>query len=438
MSRTTLSRFLFLWLIPGCLGTEDPDIATAAQPIAFRSCGVTAADGALAARLNPQLHAKMAGFMDAETVACARVIVRTVQSRGLDLRAAQIAVTTTIVESSIHNYTVAVDHDSLGLFQQRPSAGWGTPAQVTDPVYATNAFLNHMLANFPNNRWETTPIGEVCQGVQISAFPDRYQVQAADAGVIAAALFTAAAPPADWYVLSGDWDGNGTRTPGFYNVRTHRWILSNHNSGGGVDADFGWGGGDQLPVVGDWDGNGTTTPGLYNPQTHVWTLSNFNAAHGVDAQFGWGGDGGLPIAGDWDGDGHASIGLFFPATRRWVLANHNSGGGVDADFGWGPPGLIPVVGDWNGDGTTTPGFYNPTTHAWTLSNFNAGHGVDYDFGWGGGDQLPVVGDWNGDGTTTPGLFRNDVFTLSNHNSGGGVDAQFGWGPNAEFTVVGAL
>jgi hypothetical protein len=54
-----------------------------------------------------------------------------------------------------------------------------------------------------------------------------------------------------WYVLSGDWDGDGVKSPGLYNAVTHEWLLSNHNSGGGVDYDFGWGGDGEIPIVGD-------------------------------------------------------------------------------------------------------------------------------------------------------------------------------------------
>jgi hypothetical protein len=240
----------------------------------------------------------------------------------------------------------------------------------------------------------------------------------------------------DYYVLTGDWDGDGTKTPGFYNIRTHRWILSNHNSGGGVDYDFGWGGDGYLPVVGDWDGDGSDSPGLYNPITHHWVLSNHNSGGGVDYDFGWGGDGGVPLAGDWDGDGKDTIGLYYPATHAWRLANHNSGGGIDYDFGWGGDGFVPLVGDWNGDGSDSPGLYSISAHRWVLSNHNSGGGVDADFGWGGGAKLPIVGDWNDDRSDTPGLFQDAVFTLSNFNAPHGVDATFGWGPNAEFTVVG--
>ncbi|MFF2080527.1 hypothetical protein ACFVXG_37915 [Kitasatospora sp. NPDC058162] len=148
----------------------------------------TATDQAIAADLNPRLQGRMRGALNSYNVSCARTIVNTVRNRGLDNHAAVIAVTTAIVESSINDLTYG-DADSLGLFQQRPSAGWGTPAQVEDPVYATSSFLNHMLANFPDNSWETQPVGTVCQGVQGSAFPERYQPQSGDAQLIVDALW---------------------------------------------------------------------------------------------------------------------------------------------------------------------------------------------------------------------------------------------------------
>jgi hypothetical protein len=63
------------------------------------------------------------------------------------------------------------DHDSLGLFQQRPSSGWGTPAQITDPVYASTKFYEKLKTIAG---WETMPLTEAAQRVQISAYPDAY------------------------------------------------------------------------------------------------------------------------------------------------------------------------------------------------------------------------------------------------------------------------
>jgi hypothetical protein len=81
-----------------------------------------------------------------------------------------------IVESGVHNLAYG-DRDSLGVYQQRPSAGWGTPAQILNPVYAATQFITRAIrANGSQSA------GQLAQDVQISAFPDRYDgvaVQAA-------------------------------------------------------------------------------------------------------------------------------------------------------------------------------------------------------------------------------------------------------------------
>jgi hypothetical protein len=102
----------------------------------------------------------------------ARTIVDVVRGRGLPLYAAVIALATAMQESSLENLTEAVDYDSLGLFQQRPSAGWGDSEQLTDPVYAAGAFLDALLDRVPD--YAALPLWEAAQRTQASAFPDRY------------------------------------------------------------------------------------------------------------------------------------------------------------------------------------------------------------------------------------------------------------------------
>ena len=93
--------------------------------------------------------------------------------RGLPPRAASIALATAMQESKLRNINYGDDAgpDSRGLFQQRPSQGWGTEAQVMDPVYATNAFYNG-LVKIPG--YETMEITQAAQQVQRSAFPRAY------------------------------------------------------------------------------------------------------------------------------------------------------------------------------------------------------------------------------------------------------------------------
>ena len=88
-------------------------------------------------------------------------------------RAWVVALATAMQESrmGLAGMDVAVDHDSLGLFQQRPSQGWGSPEQVRDPAYASRAFLARLLA-VPG--WDAMPVTRAAQTVQRSAFPGAY------------------------------------------------------------------------------------------------------------------------------------------------------------------------------------------------------------------------------------------------------------------------
>lgn len=165
--------------------------------------GVTAADTAIAKRLRPVMSGQRLGrSVSGYNISCARSIVRHVLRLGLPARAAVIAVTTAITESTLHNYTLAVDHDSLGLFQQRPSMGWGRPEQLIDPSFATNAFIGKLLRSYPANSWMAGDIGQISQRVQVSRFPDAYGPEANDARLIVSELWTrtetvtSAAPPA--------------------------------------------------------------------------------------------------------------------------------------------------------------------------------------------------------------------------------------------------
>jgi hypothetical protein len=109
--------------------------------------------------------------LTAEQVANAATIAQVARDRGLSERAVVIALATAQQESRLRNLDYG-DRDSLGLFQQRPSSGWGTPEQVQDPVYAANKFYDH-LVEVPG--WDAGRLTEVAQRVQRSAFPEAYQ-----------------------------------------------------------------------------------------------------------------------------------------------------------------------------------------------------------------------------------------------------------------------
>jgi hypothetical protein len=104
----------------------------------------------------------------------AKTIVRQAIAKHMGVRAAVIAVATAMQESTLQNISYGTS-DSLGLFQQRPSMGWGTAQQVTNPTYASDAFLNALSKYQASNPgWAHQPLWQSAQGVQASGYPIAY------------------------------------------------------------------------------------------------------------------------------------------------------------------------------------------------------------------------------------------------------------------------
>jgi hypothetical protein len=104
--------------------------------------------------------------------------------RGMPQRAVTIALATALQESGLRNIDYG-DRDSLGLFQQRPSQGWGTPKEIMDPTYAAAEFYTH-LAKVPD--YTDLPLTEAAQRVQRSGYPTAYAKHEPDASLLSAAL----------------------------------------------------------------------------------------------------------------------------------------------------------------------------------------------------------------------------------------------------------
>jgi hypothetical protein len=122
--------------------------------------------------------------LDPEQAGNAAVIASVAVHRGLPGRAATIGIATAMQESKLVNLPGG-DRDSIGLFQQRPSQGWGTPAQIRDPVYATNAFYDVLVKI---EGYQNLPITAAAQKVQRSAFPSAYADHEPEARILASAL----------------------------------------------------------------------------------------------------------------------------------------------------------------------------------------------------------------------------------------------------------
>ncbi|GAA1352212.1 hypothetical protein [Streptomyces beijiangensis] len=105
-------------------------------------------------------------------------------TRGMPERAVTIALATALQESGLRNLAHG-DRDSLGLFQQRPSQGWGNARQIMDPAYAAGKFYDH-LAEVPG--YSRLPLTVAAQRVQRSGFPQAYAKHEPDAALLSAAL----------------------------------------------------------------------------------------------------------------------------------------------------------------------------------------------------------------------------------------------------------
>ncbi|MET1051450.1 MAG: LysM peptidoglycan-binding domain-containing protein [Mycetocola sp.] len=154
--------------IPGEAPTAPPAAAPVSPPAEAPAPTPKAADGAVTP-------------LSSEMAANALIIVQTGRSLGVSDAALVIALAAAAQESSLRNVQFG-DRDSLGLFQQRPSQGWGTAEQVLDPVRATKAFfggsanpnagLTLGLLDIPG--WTSMSVTEAAQAVQKSGHPDAY------------------------------------------------------------------------------------------------------------------------------------------------------------------------------------------------------------------------------------------------------------------------
>ncbi|GJF01326.1 C40 family peptidase [Pseudonocardia sp. D17] len=138
--------------------------------VALSSTGVAATSCVAALVPPPPTGSGSAPQWTPEQRANAAAVVGVGQSLGVPARAEWIALATAMQESSLVNLPGG-DRDSAGLFQQRPSQGWGSVEQVRDPRYAATQFYTRLLA-LPD--WDQMPLTQAAQAVQRSAFPDAY------------------------------------------------------------------------------------------------------------------------------------------------------------------------------------------------------------------------------------------------------------------------
>jgi Cell wall-associated hydrolases (invasion-associated proteins) len=159
-------------------GVAETEAAAAAAKVRCQSAGGAGLD-ADTVQLAQQVRAVVSGSTDVqvsglpdpkEQLPNAKTIVATGIQLGIPARGQVIALATALQESGLRNLDHG-DRDSIGLFQQRPSQGWGTRGQIMDPVYASKKFYNALKSL---KDWQEMPVTVAAQKVQKSGTPDAY------------------------------------------------------------------------------------------------------------------------------------------------------------------------------------------------------------------------------------------------------------------------
>jgi hypothetical protein len=127
---------------------------------------------------------KVRAEIDLEQARWTALMAAISQRRGMPPRATTIAIATAFQESKIHNINYG-DRDSVGLFQQRTSQGWGTIEQISDPHYSIGRFYDALVKV---KGYQSMKITEAAQKVQRSAFPGAYAQHEDYARALASAL----------------------------------------------------------------------------------------------------------------------------------------------------------------------------------------------------------------------------------------------------------
>ena len=191
---------------------------------------------------------------------------------------------------------------------------------------------------------------------------------------------------------------------------------------------FYYGNPDDFPMLGDWNCDGTDTPGLYRQSDGYVYLRNTNTQGIADLRFFFGNPGDIPIAGDFNGDGCDTVSLYRPGTSEVFIINalgseEEGLGSADFSFVFGNPGDAPFVGDFDGDGIDTVALHRASTGFVYYRNSLTTGNAENSFYWGNPGDIVFAGDWNRNGIDTPALFRasNDTFYWRNTNAAGPAD-----------------
>jgi hypothetical protein len=204
------------------------------------------------------------------------------------------------------------------------------------------------------------------------------------------------------------------------------WLLRDSLTSGEATTTFSLGARPVVPFTGDWDGNGSQTPGTYSGG--VLRLYDQIPPETTPTQITFGDPRGFPVAGDFDGDGRDDVAIYRNGT--WQIRFADDGATTTVSFGSGSwPATVPVAGDWDGVGSDGIGTYTLATGTWNLRQTASSGPADagsFVF-WTGSGSYPVVGDWDADGDDTVAVKNATTWSLNNQNDSSDPDVTFQYG-----------
>ena len=193
----------------------------------------------------------------------------------------------------------------------------------------------------------------------------------------------------------GDWNGDGTATPGLYRQSDGFVYLRNSNTQGNANITFFFGNPGDYPLIGDFNHDGKDTVSIYRQsEAKVYVVNalgqNGGGLGAAESSFYFGNPGDSPFVGDFDGDGIDTVGLHRASTGFVYFRNSLTQGNADIQFFYGNPGDVILAGDWDGDGDDTVAVYRPATGKVYVNLENSSGAADYTLSVG---SFPIASTW---------------------------------------------